>query len=85
LTFTAHSGNRTLNLTGAVNGGNYVVWFKQDGTGGEGLVLGSGCTWKVSGSGSGAVTLSTGANAIDVLAFTYDGTNCYANFAKNFN
>jgi hypothetical protein len=85
LTFTVHSGSRTLNLTGLVNGGTYILWLKQDATGGEGLTLGTGCTWKVSGGGAGAVTPSVGANAIDVLAFTYDGTNCYANFNKNFN
>ena len=85
LTFTVHSGSRTLNITNPVNGGSYVLKVIQDGTGGEGLTLGTGCTWKVSGGGSGAVTPSTGANAIDILAFTYDGTNCYANFNKNFN
>jgi hypothetical protein len=85
LTFTVHSGSRTLNLTGIVNGGSYVLWIKQDGTGGEGLTLGSGCTWKVGSGGAGGVTPSTGANVVDILAFTYDGTNCYANFNKNFN
>lgn len=85
LTFTAHSGSRTLNLTGLVNGGTYVLWLKQDGTGGEGLTLGSGCTWKVANGGGGAVTLSTGAAAIDTLAFIYDGGNCLAFFNKNFN
>lgn len=85
LTFTVHSGSRALNITGPVNGGSYVLWIKQDGTGGEGLTLGTGCTWKVNGGGAGAITPSVAANAIDVLAFTYDGTNCYANFAKNFN
>lgn len=84
LTFTAHSGSRTLNITGPSNGGSYVLWMKQDGTGGEGLTLGTGCTWKVSNGGSGAITPSTGPNVVDVLAFTYDGTNCYANFNKNF-
>jgi hypothetical protein len=84
LTFTVHSGSRTLNLTGLVNGGSYVIWLKQDATGGEGLTLGTGCTWKVLGGGAGAVTLSTGASAIDVLSFTYDGTNCYANLGKNY-
>lgn len=85
LLFTTHGGSRALNLTGLVNGGSYVLTIKQDATGGEGLTLGTGCTWKVSNGGAGAITTSTGANAIDVLAFTYDGTNCYANFAKNFN
>ena len=85
LTFTTHGGSRTLNITNPVNGGSYVLWLKQDGTGGEGLTLGTGCTWRVSGGGAGAITPSTGANVVDVLAFTYDGTNCYANFNKNFN
>jgi hypothetical protein len=85
LLFTAHSGSRTLNVTGLVNGGTYVLKIIQDATGGEGLTLGTGCTWKVSGGGTGAITPSTGANAIDVIAFMYDGTNCYANFNKNFN
>jgi hypothetical protein len=85
LTFTVHSGSRTLNITNPVNGGSYVIWLKQDGTGGEGLTLGTGCTWKVIGGGGGAISLSSAANAVDVLAFTYDGTNCYANLGKNYN
>lgn len=85
LLFTVHGGSRTLALTGLVNGGTYVLKITQDGTGGEGLTLGSGCTWKVSGGGSGAITPSTGANAIDVLSWQYDGTNCLGNFNKNFN
>ena len=85
LTFTAHGGSRTLAITNPVVGGFYTLKLIQDGTGGEGLTLGSGCTWKVSGGGSGAITLSSGANAVDMLAFTYDGTNCYANLNRNFN
>jgi hypothetical protein len=85
LLFTVHSGSRTLALTGLVNGGSYILEIQQDSTGGEGLTLGSGCTWKVSNGGGAAVTPSTGASAVDVLAFTYDGTNCLANFATNFN
>lgn len=77
-------GSRTLNLTGLVNGGSYVLQVIQDATGSRGLTLGTGCTWKVSGGGAGAITPSTAANAIDVLTFTYDGTNCLANFNKNF-
>lgn len=85
LTFTTHGGSRTLNLTGLVNGGIYTLWIKQDSTGGEGLTLGTGCTWKVAGGGSGAITPSVGANAVDVLYFTYDGSSCLLNFIKNFN
>lgn len=85
LTFTTHGGSRTLNLTGMVAGGSYVMKLIQDATGGEGLTLGTGCTWKVIGGGTGAIAPSTGASALDVLAWTYDGTNCVANFGKNYN
>ncbi len=85
LLFTTHGGNRTLNITGPVAGGNYILRVTQDSTGGEGLILGTGCTWKVAGGGAGAITTSTGASAIDVLAFIYDGANCLATFTKNFN
>lgn len=84
ITFTVHSGSRTLNITNPTTVGYYTLYVVQDGTGGEGLTLGTGCTWKVANSGAGAVTPSTGANAIDILSFTYDGTNCYANFNKAF-
>ncbi len=79
------AGNRALNITGALNGGEYVLNVVQDGSGSHGLTLGTGCTWKVSGGGGGAISPSTGANAIDQLRFNYDGTNCYAVYTKNFN
>jgi hypothetical protein len=79
------TGACTLNLTGPVNGGNYVLEVIQGSGGSHTLTLGTGCTWKVSGGGGGAVTPSTAATSIDVLAFTYDGTNCYANYNKLFN
>lgn len=78
-------GNRTLNITNPVIGGNYVLRVTQDGTGSRTLTLGSGCTWKIIGGGSGAITLSTAAASVDVLAFTYDGTNCLASLGKNYN
>lgn len=84
LTFTTHGGSRTLVLTGMEASGNYVMNIQQDGTGGEGLTLSTGCTWKVAGGGGGAITPSTGAGAIDVLTWWYDGTNCYAVLNKNF-
>jgi hypothetical protein len=86
LTFTVHGGSRTLNITGPANGGSYVLFIQQDATGGEGLTLGTGCTWKVSGGGGGAISPSTSANAVDVLSFTVTaGGSCLANFNKNFN
>lgn len=85
LTFTVHSGSRTLNVSNMVVGGNYLSKIIQDATGGEGLTLGTGCTWKIINGGGGAVTPSTGANAIDVLAWIFDGTNCIGSLGKNYN
>jgi hypothetical protein len=85
---TTHSTSTTFSPTGLVKWGSYTVEILQDGTGGSvTFTLGTGgsCSaWKVGGGGSGAITLSSGANAIDVLAFSYDGTNCIANFRTNF-
>lgn len=85
ITLAHTTGTRALNLTGPTSGGYYTLVIKQDSTGGAAMTLGTGCTWKVGGGGSGTITLTSAANAIDVLAFTYDGTNCYANFQTNFN
>jgi len=83
LTMVHTTSTRALNLTGLVNGGSYVIIFKQDSTGGAAATLGTGCTWFQGGSsGYTALTtlaLTTTASAINILAFTYDGTNCYAN------
>ena len=49
----------------------------QDGTGGRTL----SSTMKFSG---GSKTLSTGANAIDVITIFYDGTNYLASLSTNF-
>jgi hypothetical protein len=79
------TGSCTLNLTNPLAGGNYVLEVTQGSGGSHTLTLGTGCTWKVSGGGGGAVTPTITAGAIDVLVFTYDGTNCMANYDKNFN
>jgi hypothetical protein len=83
-----HSTSTTFSPTGLVAWGSYTLEIVQDSTGGGvTFTLGTGGTcsaWKVGGSGAGAITLSTTASAIDVLAFTYDGTNCVANFRTNF-
>ena len=84
-----HSTSTTFSPTGLIKWGSYTVEIKQDSTGGGvTFTLGTGGTcsaWKLGGGGSGAITLSTAANAIDILAFTYDGANCVANFRANFN
>jgi hypothetical protein len=75
-------GNRTLAITGIVNGATGTLIVKQDGTGTRTLALPSGS--KVIGGGGGAVTLSTAGNSIDVLSFVYDGTNYFWTLGKNF-
>lgn len=78
-------GNRTLNITNPVIGGNYVFRLTQDGTGSRTLALGTGCTWKVANGGAGAIVLSTAAASVDVLTFTYDGASCLASLGKGYN
>ena len=82
-----HNTTSTLNITGVVNGGNYVVTFLQDstGTGTTTVNLGTGCTnWYVANSTdyaiAGSLTITPTANHADVLAFTSDGTNCWVSY-----
>lgn len=77
-------GNRTLNITNPVVGGNYVFKITQDGTGSRTLTKGTGCTFKELGSNAATFGLSTAAGTVDVLTFTFDGTNCYANVGKDY-
>ena len=76
---------RALNITGLVSGASGVLIIKQDSTGGAALTLGTGCTWKIVGGGAGAIVLTGTANSIDILAWSYDGTNCYGVLDANFN
>ena len=90
LTFTTHGGSRTLVLQNLKSGASYTMTFKQDSTGGEGLTLTagncSGGNFLVGNGGGGAVTLSSSAAAVDVLAFTFNGTNCILQpVTRNFN
>lgn len=85
VTLNHTTGTRALNVSNLVQGGYYRLLIKQDSTGGAAMTLGTGCTWKVANGGAGAITLTSAANAIDILIFTYDGTNCYAALNSNFN
>jgi hypothetical protein len=76
-------GNRTLAISGAVNGGVYTLIVKQPSSGGPyTLAMPSGT--KVAGAGGGAVVLSTAASAIDILTILYDGTNYWVMYGTNF-
>lgn len=87
LTFTTHGGSRALNVSNLMDTGNYLLYLVQDGTGGENLTGGTGCTWiVVGGAGSGAFpTLTASAGAVDIMTFTYDSgtTTCTAVFGLN--
>ena len=76
-------GARTLAFSGLSAGMDGYLWVIQDGTGSRTLTLPSGS--KVANGGSGAVTLTTTAGAIDLLTWVYDGTNLYWTVSKNFN
>jgi hypothetical protein len=73
------SGNITINsLSGVANGDSVTIIIKQPGAGGP-YTLSS--TMKFAG---GSKTLSTTANAIDVLSIFYDGTDYLASLSTNF-
>lgn len=83
LTTVTLGGNRTMAApSGILPGmtGRFIV--KQDGTGSRTLALPAGS--KVSGAGGGAVTLSATANKIDILRWTYDGTNYFWSLEADF-
>lgn len=74
-------GNRTLaNPTNMQAGSTYTLIVKQDATGSRTLAYGANYKWP---SGT-APTLSTGANAVDILTFISDGTRMYGVGALNF-
>jgi hypothetical protein len=75
------AGNRTLdNPTNLKDGATYVLTVKQDATGSRTLAYGTAYKWP----GGTAPTLSTGANAVDILTFVCDGTNMYGVAQLNF-
>lgn len=74
-------GNRTMAApTNLVDGGTYVLSVIQDGTGSRTITWNSVFKWP----GGTAPTLSTGANARDIITFVSDGTNLYGTSALNF-
>lgn len=75
------AGNRTLaNPTGGVAGATYLLIVKQDATGSRTLSYGTNFKFP----GGTVPTLTTTANATDVLSFIYDGTRMLGVAQKNF-
>jgi hypothetical protein len=87
LTMVHTTGSRTINLTGLASGCTGTLIVKQDGTGGATLVLGTNTgayTNKVIAAGVGAITITATANAVDILAWTYDGTSVFWTYGQNY-
>jgi hypothetical protein len=59
--------------------GTYIIKVKQDGTGGRTLTFPS-MKW----SDAAVPTITTAANAIDLITLIYDGTHYYGSCLQNF-
>lgn len=77
------TGACALTLSNLTNGDEGNIIVTQDATGSRAITISP--TPKVINGGSGVVTLSTTANSIDIISYTYDGTNLYINYGKNYN
>ena len=82
------TGNTTLNLTNVRNGEYGTLVVTQDAVGSRsitfGTVNGSGSTHKVVNGGGGTAALTSNANAIDIVTFTYDGSIMYWNVGNYY-
>jgi len=83
VTLSSTIPTRALNISGLVNGSFFEIILIQDGTGGASVTGGTGCVWHL-GTDAGFVATSTfsltsAANAANILAGLYDGTNCWVN------
>lgn len=73
------NGNLTLNaFTNPVTGQSLTLIITQDATGGRTLT--SSMKW----ANNGYKTLSTAANAVDIISVFYDGTNYWASLGKGY-
>lgn len=77
------TGNSTLSGTiSSIQSGQTLTYIiEQDGTGSRTLTFTGSGTWKFAG---GVKTLSTAANAVDILTISYVGTTYYASLNKGF-
>jgi len=75
------TASTSLNLTNVRNGDYGTIILTQDGVGSRTLTLGtvngSATTHRVANGGGGSVTLTSNANAVDILTFTYNGTTMF--------
>lgn len=74
------TGNCTYTFTAPSNDGTFMLKLVQDATGSRTVTWPASVKWP----GGTAPTLSTAANAIDIITFMYDGTNYFAVDSLNF-
>lgn len=74
------SANATATLSGGTSGQAYLLRIIQAASGGPYTLALTGVKWP----GGTAITISTGASAIDIINLYYDGTHWYGTFAQAF-
>lgn len=74
------SGDVTLTFSNAVAGGSYILKVIQDSAVARNIVWPATVYWP---DGVTPV-ISTGANALDIASFLYDGTNYFGNIGQNY-
>lgn len=79
-TITLTGNITTMNLTAPAGVGNFLLRVVQDGTGSRTITWPASVKWP----GGTAPTLSTGANAEDIVTFYYNGTDYYGVASLNF-
>jgi hypothetical protein len=80
-------GNRTLSFSSTPAAGAYgTLVVTQDATGSRTITLPStaGINKVLGSTSTTTITLSTAANAKDILNFYYDGTNCFWNIGQGY-
>ena len=75
------TGNVTsMTLTAPANPCSLTLMVQQDATGGRTVSWPTSVKWP----GGGAPTITTAANAVDIVTMYFDGTNYYSAFVQNF-
>lgn len=77
---TLTGSGRTITPSNLVAGGTYLLYVKQDATGGRTVTTWTNFRWP----GGFAPTLSTAANAVDIITGVSDGTYIYASAQIGF-
>ena len=78
--FLTLTGNVTLAFTDPPASGRFTLVITQDATGGRTVTWPASVKWP----GGAAPTISTGANAVDIVTLVFRGTTYYASISQNF-